>query len=135
MAGGTALAGLHAALRPFANYALEVAEFNGILVSVTSVYRSVEEQRRLYTNYQRCRRLGLAGRDIRLTPGMSCAWPANPPGDSAHNYAFAWDSVVAPEHQEAWDYIRREIGWEVPSTDVIHAELPNWRDYVTRKAS
>jgi len=129
MAGGTALAGLHEALRPYADYALQVAQYNAIPVQVTSVYRSFDEQRKLRANYERCLKAGLAGQHVHLTPGMSCAWPANEPGDSAHNFAFAWDSVVDPDHQEAWNYIRRYIGWHVPDHDAIHAELPNWRSF------
>jgi hypothetical protein len=135
MAGGVKLAGLHEALRPYADYALETAVYNGIPVTVSSVYRSWDQQRLLRENYEICRRRGLAGRDVRLGPGLSCAWPANEPGDSAHNYRFAWDSVVDPFYQAAWNYIRRTIGWLVPENDEIHAELPNWRNYVQRHAA
>lgn len=118
------LRGLHEQLRPYAEYALKVAQHYGINPELTSTYRSLDQQRRLYDNWQRCK----AGQGP--TPGMSCSWPANPPGASAHNYGLAWDSWV-PDHQMArWVEIRRWVGWRVPDRDVIHAELPGWTNYV-----
>lgn len=110
------LSGLNPQLRPFADWALQVAQYYGVPVTVTSVYRSWAEQKRLRTRWEK---------------GLS-KYPANQPGDSAHNYGLAWDSSVPPQFQEAWDYIRRYAGWEVLPNDVIHAQLPNWRAYVAR---
>lgn len=108
------LAGLQPSLRPYAQLALTVAQFYGIPVTVTSVYRSCAEQRKL-------RQLFEEGK---------ARYPANRPGDSAHNFGLAWDSTVPPHYQPAWNYIRRAIGWEVLDNDQIHAQLPAWRSYV-----
>lgn len=125
------LAGLHDQLRPYAEYTLKAAQLNGIPVQVTSVFRSAAQQQALRSNYELCVSRGLQGKAIQLNPGMSCLWPANRVGDSAHEFGLAWDSVVPPEFQEVWNYIRRRIGWSVPDNDQIHAELPDWRKYLT----
>lgn len=126
-----ALRGLHAALRPYADALVSYAASQGVPVTVTSVYRSLDHQQKLRANYELCVSRGLEGQSVSLTPGMSCAWPANRAGDSAHNYGLAWDSVVAPEHQEFWNALRRWAGWVVPPNDQIHAEYPNWRAIVS----
>lgn len=118
------LRGLHGALRPSADYALEVASRYGVPVEVTSVYRSNREQSELRANYERCLAEGRFGREA------GCMFPANRPGDSAHNYGVAWDSTVAPRFQAWWDYVRRAVGFEVLNNDRIHAQLPGWRRYV-----
>lgn len=105
------LRGLAQWVRPYADYALELARYYGVPVTVTSVYRGWQEQAELRRAYE-------AGRS---------RWPANAPGDSAHNFGLAFDSAVPPEYQEAWDAIRRYIGFNVPGNDRIHAEVPNWR--------
>ena len=118
------LRGLNPALRARADYALGVASRYNIPVEVTSVYRSPREQAELRANYERCLREGRFGR----TP--ECRYPANRPGDSAHNFGLAWDSTVEPRYQAWWDYVRRALGFEVLSNDRIHAQLPSWRRYV-----
>jgi len=108
------LRGLDSRVRPQAELAHELARGVGIDPTVTSTYRSWEEQTRLRATYER---------------GES-RFPANRPGDSAHNYGWAWDSVV-PEHQQAeWNQIRESVGFRVPPNDLIHAELPEWRQYL-----
>lgn len=119
------LRGLHPALRPYAEYAITVANNYGVRPEVTSVYRSKAEQQELYDNYVRCLREGRFGKE------RGCMYPANRPGDSAHNYGLAWDSWVERQYQAWWDYVRRALGWEVPANDRIHAQLPNWRSYLT----
>ena len=100
-------------LRPHAEYAVQIANAYGIQPVITSVFRSWAEQTRLRSRWE---------------AGQS-KWPANRPGDSAHNYGWAWDSWV-PDHQMAdWAAIRQYVGWEVPGNDVIHAGLPDWRQY------
>lgn len=118
------LRGLHPQLRPYASYALEVAARYNVPVTVTSVYRSMQEQRELRDNYEWCLRTGRFGKE------KGCMYPANKPGDSAHNYGLAWDSWVEPKYQAWWDYVRQAIGWKILPNDRIHAELPNWRRYV-----
>jgi hypothetical protein len=44
--------------------------------------------------------------------------------------ASQWDSVTTPEYQRWWNFVRRYAGFEVPAHDEIHAEVPNWRNYI-----
>jgi len=107
------LRGLDSRVRPYAEYAHEIARYYGIDPTVTSTFRSWEEQSRLRATYER---------------GES-RFPANRPGDSAHNYGWAWDSVVAAADQPLWDQIRRFVGFDVLPNDIIHAQVPDWRQY------
>lgn len=108
------LSGLHGALRPYAEYAIQVANAYGLRPYVTSTYRTFDEQARLYSRY----RAGLS------------KYPANRPGDSAHNFGLAFDSWVPDQEMDLWTQIREAIGWRVPRNDLVHSELPNWRTYV-----
>lgn len=122
--GRLKLTGLHPTVRDAASLALDVADYYGIPVTVTSGHRSWADQERLYRNYQQCLATGSMGR----TP--DCRFPANRPGDSAHNFGLAWDSTVPDAWQDAWNYIRRAVGFEVLTNDRVHAQVPNWRWYV-----
>jgi hypothetical protein len=102
-------------VRPRADWALQVATHYRVPVTVTSTLRTFNEQAELRRRYE---------------AGQS-QFPANRPGDSAHNYGLAWDSVVDPRAQAWWDYVRTLAGFHVPQNDRIHAEVPNWRQYVT----
>lgn len=84
---------------------------------VTSTYRSKQEQLKLYRDW-------LAGKS---------PWPANPPGQSGHQYGMAWDSWVPDAYMPAWTTIREQAGWRVPPNDVIHAEVPSWPNFVRRR--
>lgn len=79
----TRFRGLQPWLQPYADYLLRVAIANGLRVSVTSVFRSIQKQDVLYQRYQR----GLS--DI----------PAAPPGRSWHNYGLAFDLVVDGDYR------------------------------------
>lgn len=92
---------------------MRIAQRLNIRPRVTSVRRSWGEQEELYANYQR---------------GLS-KFPANPPGDSPHQYGVAWDSVVPAQDQELWDQIRSSLGWKLYPHDPVHAEFPNWRQF------
>jgi hypothetical protein len=94
--------------------ALDYAQKFGVPVTVTSSYRSIEQQRKLYAAYK-------AG---------NSRFPANPPGYSGHNYGLAWDSVVPDPYREWWGRVREAFGFRVPANDWIHAEVPNWQRYV-----
>lgn len=123
-----ALRGLHPQLRPFAEAPIKWAQQQGVEIQVTSVHRNCEQQRALYDNFRRCQ-VGLPS-----NPGMSCAWPANPPGSSAHQYGLAWDSVATWHGQDVmewWRLVREAYGWRVPPKDLPHAELAGWDRYVT----
>jgi hypothetical protein len=122
-AGRMRLSGLVTPVREAASWCLEVADFYGVPVTVTSGVRSWESQNRLYRNYLQCKAAGNFGK----TP--DCMFPANPPGQSSHEYGLSWDSVVDSRYQDWWDYVRRYAGFEVLSNDRIHAQVPEWRRY------
>jgi len=107
------LRGLDSRVRPYAEWAFSIANYYGIDPTVTSTYRSWEEQTKLRARYER---------------GES-KFPANRPGDSAHNYGWAFDTVVPSSQQQLWDEIRTYVGFEVLPNDIIHAQVPNWRRY------
>lgn len=121
--GRLKLAGLDREVRAAAEWCLEWAEYYGVPVTVTSGHRSWAAQEKLYRNYQQCLATGQYGR----TP--DCQYPANAPGDSAHNYGWAFDSWTPPQYRQWWSYLRQYAGFRVPSNDWIHAEVPNWRQY------
>lgn len=110
------LAGLQSWVRPYAEWCLDVAHYYGIPVTITSTYRSWAEQAELRRRYEQGR----------------SRWPANRPGDSAHNYGLAWDSTVPERYQDWWNAVRRAAGFEVLDNDIIHAQVPRWRDLVAR---
>ena len=118
------LRGLHPEVREAAEATLEWARHYKIPVQVTSTFRSWEQQTKLRKNYERCLAEG------RFPSPPDCKWPANRPGDSAHNYGLAWDSWVPDEWWWAWNWLRRYAGFHVPANDQIHAEVPQWRQYV-----
>lgn len=121
------LRGLHPQVRERAELALAWARWYGVNPTVTSGHRTWAEQVKLRDQFESC-----VARGETITPSNpnpACRYPANRPGDSAHNYAMAWDSVVQPHEQWTWDYIRRWAGFHVPEHDRIHAEVPNWRSF------
>jgi D-alanyl-D-alanine carboxypeptidase len=114
-----ALRGLDSRIRPAAEYTLQLARQYGLTPEITSVFRTNQQQSSLYQTF-------LAGK---------AEYPANPPGLSAHEYGMAWDSVVPAAQQPLWTAIRQAVGWRVPPNDVIHAEVPNWWNYVVLSAA
>lgn len=121
--------GLDSSIRSAADYALTLAAAYGLPVTVTSTQRGWSEQLTLRQRYENC-----LARGERVHPGnpnASCRYPANRPGDSAHNYGLAFDSWTPPEYQAAWTWLRRAVGFLVPEHDQIHAEYPGWRDLVS----
>ena len=100
-------------MRENVRWCVDIADYYGIAVTVTSTWRSMEKQAELRAAWE---------------AGLS-RWPANRPGESAHNYGLAWDSVVDERHQRLWKRIREFAGWRVPTNDIIHAEIPGWRRY------
>lgn len=118
------LSGLNRHVREAADWCLAWADYYGVPVTVTSGFRSWADQERLYRNYQQCLASGSMGK----TP--DCQFPANAPGDSAHNFGLAWDSDVPEYARPWWRAIREYAGFRVPAHDRVHAEVPNWRTYV-----
>lgn len=123
-AGRLKLAGLHRDVRAAADWALGWADFYGVPVTVTSGFRSHEEQARLRRNFEQC----VASGRFPSEPG--CSFPANRPGDSSHNWGLSWDSVTDPRFQKWWTHVRELAGFEVLPNDLIHAQVPRWRDFV-----
>lgn len=122
--------GLHTQLRPYADYAVKLANQYGLHPQITSVLRDMQLQAKLRKNYETCLARGEFPSDKSYGPNLSCRWPANRPGDSGHNYGLAWDSWVPEDEMPLWVQIREYVGWRVAPNDVIHAELPNWRSYL-----
>lgn len=114
ISGRVKLSGLHPDVKRNAEWALGWAEYYGVPVTVTSGFRSWQDQERLYAEY-------LAGRS---------KFPANKPGDSAHNFGLAWDSWTPEEYRSWWQHVRQLAGFEVLPHDWIHAQVPSWRKYV-----
>ena len=100
-------------MRAAAEWATRVAQAYGVPVTVTSARRTWGEQDRLFRNYRE---------------GGS-KYPAARPGYSAHQYGLAFDSVVAPELQNWWTYVRELAGFQVPRNDIIHAQYPDWKQF------
>lgn len=135
------LSGLHPGLVDAALYSIELAGANGFEVIVTSTARTWAEQVALRKHWDDCVAAG------RAYTAPDCLYPANQPGDTAHHIwktsdgqmgSLAWDSVPAvngdelPKDDYRWDWwvqIRRYVGFRVPDNDLVHAELPDWRDY------
>jgi len=105
------LRGLDPEVRQQAECAFQLAHAQGIKPVVTSVRRSWAEQLRLRERWER---------------GES-RFPANNPGDSAHQYGLAFDTYVPDDQMACWVAIRRSVGLSVPEGDLIHAERPSWR--------
>jgi len=121
--GRTKLLGLDRSIKPAAEWALDVADHYGIPVTVTSGVRSLQEQTRLRRNFEQCVATG------RYPSPPDCLYPANRPGESAHNYGLAWDSVTSPEWMPAWVWIRQYAGFKVLPQDQPHAEYPGWEQF------
>jgi hypothetical protein len=127
--GRLKLQGLQPAVKAAAEWALSLADYYGCPVAVTSGYRSWADQEKLYTNYVQCLQTGAMG----LT--ADCKYPANKPGDSSHNYGLSWDSSVPADWLPFWNYVRQLAGFKTYPNDPVHAEVPDWRQYVTWPSS
>lgn len=92
--------------RPYALSLVEVARQYGLKPRVTSTFRSISEQRRLYEEYQ-------SGRS---------KYPAAPPGRSQHNYGLAFDMIA--EDLNWLGAVWKHWGGYWSSTDPIHFGAP-----------
>lgn len=92
--------------RPWAQWIYDTAQLNGLSPRITSTYRSMATQQRLYDNYR-------AGRS---------KYPAAPPGRSWHNYGLALDMVAdrLPELGRLWQSVGG--GWG-GNADPVHFGL------------
>jgi len=123
--GRLKLGRLHKEVKEAAEWCLAWADHYDVPVTVTSGFRSWQDQATLRRNYENCLTRGEFGLTAR------CQFPANKPGDSSHNFGFSWDSVVPPQYQDWWTDVRRMAGFEVLPGDLIHAQVPNWRAHVS----
>lgn len=78
------VAQLDPALRPWAEWLIRVAEYNGMRVQVTSTFRTTAQQTVLYQRYLQCSERG----------GRGTCLPAARPGTSDHELGRAFDLVV-----------------------------------------
>jgi len=115
---------LHPQVKERAEWAIGWADHFSVPVTITSGFRSFAEQADLRRNFEACVARGDFGKTAR------CRFPANRPGDSSHNHGFAWDSVTDPEFQAWWTLVRQMAGFEVLPNDIVHAQVPNWRNFV-----
>ncbi len=112
------------------NARLIVEEFQretGKRAVITSGYRSLAKQKKLYDAYRRGGPLAAA------------------PGQSAHNYGFAVDIAIVGEprssrlyrtlHRIAARYGLTPLQAEQLKLDPYHLQVPNWRALVGRRAS
>lgn len=125
------LSSLHPEVRARVEWLLAVARANNIPVTITSTARSTATQRQLRANYEACLARGLYPSSASLAPGMSCKYPANRPGDSAHEFGVAFDSTVPAAWLPVWTQLRELAGFRVADEngDPIHAEVPSWRTF------
>lgn len=121
------LRGLDPGVRPFAQWCLDVAALYKVPVTVTSGLRGWAEQTQLRNRYEACLERG--EKVYPANPNPACRFPANRPGDSAHNFGWAWDSWVAEPYREWWTAVRKYAGFAVPAHDWVHAEVPEWRRF------
>jgi len=113
-----ALRGLEPDVRELAECAFTIAHQYGLTPVVTSTFRSWAEQLVLRNKWE---------------AGLS-AFPANEPGQSAHEYGLAFDSWVPDAEMGLWAEIRRTVGLRVPEGDLIHAERPEWRSSLEKRS-
>lgn len=123
------LRGLDPEVRDRAELCLHWADTYGCPVTITSTQRTWAEQTRLRNQYEQCL---ASGETISpANPNPACRYPANRPGDSAHNFGLAWDSSVPDGWWDWWTYLREWAGFHVPANDRVHAEVPQWRNFAT----
>lgn len=93
---------LHPEFRPWAEWIYYVAEVNRLQPTLTSGYRSLSEQKRLYD------------RSIR----GDHPYPVAPPGRSQHNYGLAIDMVST--NNDALGRYWNSLGLHWSPTDAVH---------------
>lgn len=104
---------------------VQVGKAFGLTPTVTSTFRSIAKQQQLRAAYESCLAQGQIIRPSNAD--ANCRYPANRPGDSAHNFGLAWDSSVPDGQWDLWNAIRSALGWTLDPNDRVHAEVPGWR--------
>ena len=104
--------GLIPELQEAGRYLDRVVHDSGLQGRVTSTVRTRGDQEKLYRKY-------LAGQS---------QFPATPPGQSAHEYGWAFDYVVSPyEYQtDVGLFWRDQMGGVWTPKDVVHFEYPGF---------
>lgn len=119
MRGAHHLANLHPKFAPAVRYLVEEAEAMGIPVTITSGFRSIEEQRRVCADLKERERKG-HGRFPCATPGLS-----------AHQYGLAVDlmggSSFGSQAHAALINLATSMGFATVRNDPPHLEHPAWR--------
>lgn len=103
----SSLSDLHPDFEPWARWLYAVADYHGLRPRITSTYRSLAHQERLYREY-------LAGKRI---------YPVARPGYSQHNYGVAIDMVS--DDNKALGVMWRSVGgyWG-GDRDPVHFGIP-----------
>ena len=105
------LSGLIDELRPYARELDRAVHASGLRGSFTSTLRSHAEQKRLYDRYLR----------------GEAQFPAAPPGQSAHEYGYAFDYLVSPyDYQESAGAYWIDLGGVWHASDAVHFEYPGF---------
>jgi hypothetical protein len=93
--------------QPYARYLYDYAQWLGVRPRITSTYRSISHQRRLYNEYQRGER----------------SLPVAKPGCSQHNYRLAFD-MVSDDNEELGAEWRSLGGYWGGPKDPVHFGVP-----------
>lgn len=107
---------LHPEVRRRLELLRSYARWAGLTFKVTSAYRPITEQKRLYDAWLKRGKTGL---------------PAAPPGTSTHNYGFAIDAVALRGSQEQLGALASAVGliW-AGAKDPVHFDpfgFEGWR--------
>lgn len=116
---------LDRSIKAAAEWAIGWADFYGVPLTIVSGRRTMDEQRALRRNFEQCVATG------RFPSPPDCKFPANRPGESAHNFGLAFDSSVPDRFMPWWAHVRRLAGFKVLDNDLPHAEHPSWRDFAS----
>lgn len=112
-------------VRALMDTTIAVGQYFGLTPTVTSTFRSISKQAQLRAAYESCLARGATIGPSNADP--NCRYPANAPGDSAHNFGLAWDSSVPDDQYPDWNAVRAALGWTLDPNDRVHAEVPGWR--------
>lgn len=104
-----------------------ITVFGGIRPTITSTWRSLEHQAELRELWEES---GAHNGKFYYAPVKAFVYPANKPGESAHNFGLAFDSDVEDQFFPLWNDTRARLGWQLDPDDEVHAELPGWRELV-----
>lgn len=125
ISGTYLLSGLWPPFAEAVRFLLAWCEYFKLNATITSGYRSMEEQAALY-------RIGRTPTEVQQKlrlQGQRGAVTDAPPGQSAHNYGLAID-IEGPDQQSVLS-LARQLGFGLVSWDPAHIEWPNWRALIS----